>query len=44
MHHRPDPLLPGDAVGIFLPSSPPGSLSAARGCSALREMGFRPAR
>ena len=22
MYRRPDPLLPGDAVGIFLPSSP----------------------
>ncbi len=42
MYHRPDPLLPGDAVGIFLPSSPAREPFRGQGLRALREMGFRP--
>jgi muramoyltetrapeptide carboxypeptidase len=41
MHLRPDPLLPGDAVGIFLPSSPAREPYRSQGLGALREMGFR---
>jgi muramoyltetrapeptide carboxypeptidase len=42
MYHRPDPLLPGDAVGIFLPSSPAREPFRGQGLQAMREMGFRP--
>jgi muramoyltetrapeptide carboxypeptidase len=42
MHLRPDPLLPGDAVGIFLPSSPAREPYRSQGLGALREMGLRP--
>lgn len=42
MHSRPDPLNPGDPVGIFLPSSPAREPYRSRGLDALRRMGFRP--
>ena len=42
MYRRPDPLLPGDAVGIFLPSSPVREPYRSQGLGALREMGFQP--
>jgi len=42
MYHRPDPLLPGDCVGIFLPSSPVKEPYRSHGLQALREIGFRP--
>jgi len=42
MHRRPDPLLPSDGVGIFLPSSPPKEPFRSQGLQALREIGFRP--
>jgi muramoyltetrapeptide carboxypeptidase len=42
MYRRPDPLLPGDPVGIFLPSSPAKEPYRSQGLSALREMGFSP--
>ncbi len=42
MNRRPDPLLPGDDVGIFLPSSPAREPYRSQGLGALREMGFRP--
>ena len=42
MYRRPDPLLPGDEVGIFLPSSPAREPYRSRGLGALREMGFSP--
>jgi muramoyltetrapeptide carboxypeptidase len=41
MHRRPDPLLPGDAVGVFLPSSPAREPYRSQGLQALRELGFR---
>ncbi|HUU06443.1 MAG TPA: LD-carboxypeptidase [Patescibacteria group bacterium] len=40
MYNRPDPLLPGDCVGIFLPSSPVKEPYRGQGLQALREMGF----
>jgi muramoyltetrapeptide carboxypeptidase len=42
MYNRPEPLLPGDAIGIFLPSSPAREPFRGRGLAALREMGFEP--
>ncbi|HEX7502580.1 MAG TPA: LD-carboxypeptidase [Acidobacteriota bacterium] len=42
MYRKPDPLLPGDAVGIFLPSSPAREPYRSQGLAALREMGFDP--
>lgn len=42
MRRRPDPLLPGDSVGIFLPSSPPKEPFRSQGLQALREIGFQP--
>jgi muramoyltetrapeptide carboxypeptidase len=42
MYRRPDPLLPGDAIGIFLPSSPAREPYRSQGLDALRGMGFRP--
>lgn len=42
MYRRPDPLLPGDPIGIFLPSSPAREPFRSQGLDALREMGFRP--
>ena len=42
MHLRPDPLLPGDGVGIFLPASPVKEPYRGQGLRALREMGLRP--
>jgi muramoyltetrapeptide carboxypeptidase len=42
MYRKPDPLLPGDAVGIFLPSSPAREPYRSRGLAALREMGLDP--
>ncbi len=38
---RPDPLLPGERVGIFLPSSPAKEPFRAQGLQAVRAMGFR---
>ncbi|MCU0236608.1 MAG: LD-carboxypeptidase [Acidobacteria bacterium] len=42
MRLRPDPLLPNDAVGIFLPSSPAREPFRGQGLQALRALGFRP--
>jgi muramoyltetrapeptide carboxypeptidase len=42
MHCRPDPLLPGDRIGIFLPASPAKEPYRSQGLDSLREMGFRP--
>lgn len=42
MYRRPDPLLPGDPIGIFLPSSPAREPFRSQGLDALRAMGFRP--
>jgi muramoyltetrapeptide carboxypeptidase len=42
MFRRPDPLLPGDDVGIFLPSSPAREPYRSQGIGALRAMGFHP--
>jgi muramoyltetrapeptide carboxypeptidase len=42
MYRRPDPLLAGDGVGIFLPSSPVKEPYRVQGLQALREIGFRP--
>jgi muramoyltetrapeptide carboxypeptidase len=42
MYRKPEPLLPGDAVGIFLPSSPAREPYRSQGLGALREMGFSP--
>jgi muramoyltetrapeptide carboxypeptidase len=39
---RPDPLLPGAGVGIFLPASPAKEPYRSRGLQALRQMGLRP--
>jgi len=39
---RPDPLLPGDGVGVFLPSSPAKEPYRSQGLQSLRAMGFRP--
>lgn len=41
MRLRPDPLVPGDAVGIFLPSSPAREPFRSQGLQAVRELGFR---
>jgi len=43
MFIRPDPLLPGEGVGIFLPSSPAREPFRSQGLQSLRSMGFRPA-
>lgn len=42
MYHRPDPLEPGGAVGIFLPSSPAREPFRGQGLAALRGLGLRP--
>ncbi len=42
MHRRPDPLLPGDRIGIFLPASPAKEPFRSQGLDSLRELGFRP--
>jgi muramoyltetrapeptide carboxypeptidase len=42
MLSRPDPLCPGDAVGVFLPSSPAREPFRGQGLAALRGLGFRP--
>ncbi len=42
MLSRPDPLAPGDVIGVFLPSSPAREPFRDRGLVALRAMGFRP--
>jgi len=39
---RPDPLLPGDTVGVFLPSSPAREPFRSQGLAALRGLGFIP--
>jgi muramoyltetrapeptide carboxypeptidase len=39
---RPDPLLPGESIGIFLPSSPAKEPFRSQGLQSLREMGFKP--
>ncbi len=41
MHRRPDPLTPGDAIGVFLPSSPAREPYRSQGLQALRDLGFR---
>lgn len=41
MRHRPDPLAPGDAIGVFLPSSPAREPFRSQGIRALRDLGFR---
>ncbi len=42
MFIRPDPLVPGAGVGIFMPASPAREPFRSRGLQALREMGLRP--
>ena len=42
MRRRPDPLVPGDAVGVFLPASPAREPFRGQGLQALRDLGFRP--
>ena len=42
MLERPDPLLPGDPVGIFMAASPAREPYRSQGLAALRELGFRP--
>ena len=42
MRLRPDPLQSGDAVGVFLPSSPAREPYRVQGLQALRDLGFRP--
>jgi muramoyltetrapeptide carboxypeptidase len=39
---RPDPLKPGDGVGIFLPSSPAKEPFRSQGLQSLRALGFKP--
>ncbi|MBN2400410.1 MAG: LD-carboxypeptidase [Candidatus Aminicenantes bacterium] len=39
---RPDPLLPGENIGIFLPSSPAKEPYRSQGLQSLRAMGFKP--
>ena len=39
---RPDPLNPGECIGIFLPSSPAKEPFRSQGLQALRELGFKP--
>ncbi len=41
MYLRADPLLPGDMVGIFLPSSPAREPFRTRGLETLQQMGFQ---
>ncbi len=41
MQHRPDPLVPGDTIGVFLPSSPAREPFRSQGLQVLRDMGFR---
>ncbi len=41
MRLRPDPLAPGDAIGVFLPSSPAREPFRSQGIQALRDLGFR---
>ena len=40
MLNKPDPLLPGDTVGIFLPSSPVREPFRSQGLQALRDHGL----
>lgn len=42
MQRRPDPLIPGDAIGVFLPSSPAREPFRSQGLQALHGLGFRP--
>lgn len=42
MYRRPDPLRPGDGVGVFLPSSPAKEPFRSQGLQALRAIGFKP--
>lgn len=42
MRSRPDPMAPGDAVGVFLPSSPAREPFRSLGLEALRGLGFVP--
>lgn len=42
MSRRPDPLLPGDSVGIFLPSSPVKEPYRGQGLQVVRDMGLKP--
>jgi muramoyltetrapeptide carboxypeptidase len=42
MFNRPDPLLPGAGVGIFMPSSPAKEPFRSRGLQVLCAMGLRP--
>lgn len=42
MRSRPDPLVRGDAVGVFLPSSPAREPFRSQGLEALRGLGFVP--
>jgi muramoyltetrapeptide carboxypeptidase len=39
---RPDPLLPGARIGVFLPSSPAREPYRSQGLQSLRAMGFTP--
>ncbi len=41
MRLRPDPLAPGDAIGVFLPSSPAREPFRSQGLNALQDLGFR---
>ncbi|MBN2347101.1 MAG: LD-carboxypeptidase [Candidatus Aminicenantes bacterium] len=41
MLRRPDPLLPGDRVGVFLASSPAREPFRSQGIDALQRLGFR---
>ena len=39
---RPDPLLPGEGIGIFLPASPAKEPFRSQGLQSLRTLGFKP--
>lgn len=41
MRLRPDPLTPGDVIGVFLPSSSAREPFRSQGLQALRDLGFR---
>ena len=41
MRRKPEPLRPGDAVGVFLPSSPAREPFRSQGLRALVDLGFR---
>jgi muramoyltetrapeptide carboxypeptidase len=42
MHSRPDPLIAGDAVAIFLAASPAREPFRSQGLAEIRAMGFKP--